>query len=263
MNHLLLGTADMTDALIERARPGFLLIDDGPIADAFSEQFRARAFDPAQHRFNPLRGLDYKRACDFVSVMQAAFPAGQDTLTKEGAWDALLGALLEKPRRLDHMLTEESKDPGYLSAQRMVRRVLRSPVLEKVLCGPPNFSFKGSVIVRINRAELGDFDALILALLLIGQAKGQVIVPDGGFYLRPLHMSLIRQDRLAAAVNTLAELGREDDPFRLRMEAIEDKEGRGCVYKDAVALASYAGLVPDFTRDDSPYNRFIREAMKG
>ncbi|WP_416192854.1 hypothetical protein [Nitrobacter sp. TKz-YC01] len=66
MNHLLLGTADMTDALIERARPGFLLIDDGPVADAFSEQFRARAFDPAQHRFI---ALSVQSANDLVAAI--------------------------------------------------------------------------------------------------------------------------------------------------------------------------------------------------
>lgn len=53
MNKLIIGLADKTAAL--NTKPGFLLIDDGPIADAFLERFkRAKEFNPKSHSFNPL-----------------------------------------------------------------------------------------------------------------------------------------------------------------------------------------------------------------
>src|SRR5205085_127629 len=133
---------------------------------------------------------------------------------------------------------DDEKDADALAT---ISEVLFSPVLSQVLCNPTNFSFKSSVIARINRAELGDFDAFVLALLLIGQTKGQVIVPDFGFYGRPLHASLIRENRLTAGVNTLVEL-----PLQLRQAVltIKDKQGSGCTYEDALVLATYAGLIP-------------------
>ena len=84
----------------------------------------------------------------------------------------------------------------------MIRRLMRSPVLRRVLCNPTNFTFKPNSVnmARIDRAELGDFDALVLGLLLISQFKGQVVVPDFGFYGRDAHVSLIRQKRLIAGV---------------------------------------------------------------
>ena len=39
MNRFLIGSDDFTDTLLDTAPPGFLLIDDGPIADAFLDHF--------------------------------------------------------------------------------------------------------------------------------------------------------------------------------------------------------------------------------
>jgi hypothetical protein len=204
MNTLLLGTADFTGTLVDSTTQPFLLIDDGPIADAFAERFpRAKLFDPTQHSFNPLRGIDYKRARDFATILYTASPEGKDTLTVRNGRRALARLVLATTTRLDRIASDDEKDADALA---MIEDVLFSPVLRDVLCRPTNFSFKGSVIARINRAELGDFDAFVLALLLIGQHKGQVVVPDGGFYLRPLHMSLMRQNRLTVGVRFLAEL---------------------------------------------------------
>jgi hypothetical protein len=36
---------------------------------------------------------------------------------------------------------------------------------------------------------------------------------------------------------------------------------KGCIYKDAVALAEDARLRPARTREKNPYNKFIDEAM--
>jgi hypothetical protein len=240
MNKLLVGAADFTDILLNSTKQPFLLIDDGPIADAFAERFpRAKLFDPSQHSFNPLRGIDYKRARDFAQTVYTASPEGKDTLTVRNGRRALARLLLTTTR-LDRMQSDDEKDGDALAA---VEDLLFSPVVRQVLCRPTDqFSFKGSVIARINRAELGDFDAFVLAQLLIGQHKEQIVVPDFGFYGRPLHMSLIRQNRLMAGINTFSEV--DDKKLRQALELIPDKEGAQCTYDDAVVLAQYAGLIP-------------------
>jgi hypothetical protein len=240
-SHLYVGTADHD--FLQHTKPPFLFVGSGPALDAFRDQFpRAKLFDIAQHSFNPVRDIDYLQQCAFISIMMEAFPAGESTLTKEGVPDVFFEALAQKPKRLDQLFTGKSDDPSYLSAQRMVRRILRSPVLSQVLSKPTNFSFKGSVIARIDPAELAEFDALLLAWLLIGQHKGQIVVPDSGLYLRPLHLSLIRQNRLTAGLQTFAEI--EDRKLRQALELIPDKQGAGCTYDDAIVLAQYAGLNP-------------------
>lgn len=202
---LLIGTADKTQHLLDSADPkGFLLIDDGPIADAFLERFpNAREFNTTAS-FNPLRNIDYKRARDFASLLYSISPQGENTLTVRNGRRALVRLLLKKPSRLDR-LPQPSTDPE-IEAVGMIDEVLVSPILRNVFCRTPNFFFPKNIVARINRAELGDFDALVLATLLIGQFKGQVIVPDGGFYLRDFYTSLIRQNRLVVGLNYLAEL---------------------------------------------------------
>jgi hypothetical protein len=86
-------------------------------------------------------------------------------------------------------------------------QAFRRPQNRKVLCGRPNFSFsEGKIVARVNRAELGDFDALVLGLLLVNQAQGQLVIPDLGFYGRDFHSRLIREKRLIAGVSYLDEL---------------------------------------------------------
>lgn len=253
MNKLIIGIADKTDALLQCTPPGFLLIDDGPIADAFHAQFpTAKVFDPAKDRFNPLAGIDYRRARDFATILYTASPEGKDTLTVRNGKRALTRLLLANPTRLDRI---RSKDEADAEALTTVKDILLSPVLRRVLCGSTNFSFRGSVVARINRAELGDFDAFVLALLLIGQAKGHIVVPDFGFYGRPLHTTLIRQDRLIAGVNFLSEL---EPKLRQAALLIPDKDGRQCTFEDAEVLAQYAGLVPDTTG----HSEFVQRAME-
>jgi hypothetical protein len=234
MNSLIIGTADKTNTLLQLTRPRFLLIDDGPIADAFAEQFpQAKQFDISKHSFNPLRGIDHKGARDFAQILYTASPEGKDTLTVRNGKRAVARLVLANTTRLDRITSDDEKDAD---AMAMIDDVLFSPVLKDVLCRPTNFSFKGSVIARINRAELGDFDAFVLALLLMGQHKGQVVVPDGGFYLRPLHMSLIRQDRLTVGLRFLAEL-----PLSLQQAVltIEDKHLMRLLPDDAERLIGF------------------------
>lgn len=131
-----------------------------------------------------------------------------------------------------------------------------SPVLRSVLCSPTNLSLRGVVIARLDRAVLGDFDAFVLASLLISQFKGQVIVPDFGFYGREHHIALIRQERLVAGVNTLSEV-----PTRLQhaLLTIPEKTALGATHEDAETLAKYRGLAPRTVE----HSDFMHQAMQG
>jgi hypothetical protein len=109
-------------------------------------------------------------------------------------------------------------------------------------------------MVRTNRAELGDFDALVLGLLLMAQFKGQIVVPDFGFYGRDLHASLIRQNRLIAGVNSLAEL---TPKLRQSMLLIKDKVACSTTGDDAETLALYAGM----PRGTNKFNEYVQHAI--
>jgi hypothetical protein len=232
-NKLLIGNADKTAQLLQ-VPPGFLLIDDGQIADAFLAHFaRAKLFDVAEHSFNPLKGIDYKRARDFAAAVYTASPQGENTLTVRNGKRAMVKALLDNPSRLDRLKTDNEEVVATIDD------LLLSPVLRQVLCNPTNFSFKGSVVARLDRAILGDFDAFVLASLLIGQSQGQIIIPDFGFYGRPLHMSLIRQNRLTAGVRTLSQLSKE---LQQELLTFPNKMALGCTYEDAVAFAEALGI---------------------
>lgn len=211
-----------------------------------------KVFDPKKHSFNPLAGLDYKKARAIADVLYTIAPQGENTLTVRNGKRALLKALL-KAKRLDQVRGDDEEVRG------MIDDLLVSPVLKRVLCQPTNFSFNTDIILaKLNRAELGDFDALVLGLFLMTHFKGQLVIPDGGFYLRESHVSLIRENRLVAGVNSLAEL-----PPKLRQSVllIKEKEASGATYEDAETLAKYAGLRPDHLREDNDYDNFIFDAM--
>jgi hypothetical protein len=250
-SHLFVGLADKTKHFLDCAEPGFSLLADTATANAFLVRFpKAHLFDPLQHHFNPLSALNYRAICDVIDVLLTAFPAGQSTLTKEGVPEVLFEEFARKPKTLAGMFQDTSEDPSYLSAKRMTSRILRSPVLERVFTGSPQFNLstsekkwsERSVIARIDRKELGDFDALVLGLFFIAQSKGQLLVPEGGFYLRPLHLSLMSDSRLAVGLRTFAEI--EDPKLRQELQLIPDKQGAQCTYDDAIVLAQYAGLMP-------------------
>lgn len=236
-NALLIGTANNTSRLLALAGQSFLLIDDGPVADAFLNHFpKAKLFDVTQHSFNPLRGMTYPQARAFAETIYSASPQGENTLTVRNGKRKIAKLLYEeKPERLDKIHTADEE------VRATIDDLLLSPVLKAVLCNPTNFSFKGAVVIKLDRAQLGDFDAFVLASLLIQQCKQHIIIPDAGFYLRNFHISLIRQNRLTAGVRVLSQL-----PPVLRDELllIDDKTGAHCTYEDAVVLAGYAGLIP-------------------
>jgi hypothetical protein len=255
MNHLSVGTLN-TDWLTDHAQSPYLLIADPSIANAFTRTKRARVFDPFKHSFDPLLAMDYPKACAFVEILRYLFPAGETTLTREEADHLILEALLAKPKpKKLSTLIPAGNDPAQKKARRLIQRLLLSPVLKHVLTGTRQFDFSGSVVVKLDRAKLGNFDALALALLLIAQSPGQVIVQDFVFYGRPLHVSLIEQGRLTCHVRRLNALykGMDDEVLR-----IEDKTVQTAAHTDVVVLADY--MCP-FRPGQDGYNTFIDRGM--
>lgn len=244
---------------LELPKSGFLFIHD-----TVPDIPRARVFDPTKHSFNPLSDIDYRKASDIVDVFDALFSRGDGTLTKDTGLDFISDALEQQPTSLDTLIETPDRraSTGHIWAHGKVRRLLRSPVLQKMLCTPAHtkFSFnpRSIILARINRAELGDFDALAIGHFLMVQFKGQVVVPDFGFYGRDTHVSLIRENRLIAGVRFLDEL-----PERLRLNVllVEDKAIGRATFDDAVVLAKHAGLRPDQLREDNAFNQFVDRAI--
>lgn len=243
MNSLIVGSRK--SAVLDRLPDTFLLIDDGALIDALDIPDRRKVtfFDTARHSFNPVKDIDYLRACAFVDVLKAAFPEGDNTLTKAAFEYQVLDALLDKPKGLA-TLVKDTKDTAY--AYQKVQRLLLSPVLKDVLTRPTNLSFKGTILARLDRAALGDFDCFVLGNLLISQYAGQVVVPDFGFYAHAGHAGLVRQKRLVAGVNTLSEAG----GLRQLLLTVDRKVASHSTAEDAKVLALYAGLIPGFNDSD-------------
>ncbi len=97
----------------------------------------------------------------------------------------------------------------------------------------------------------------MLGLFLMSHFKGQIVVPDGGFYLRDAHMSLVREGRLAAGVNALAELPPQIRAALPLFKVIPHRT----LPEDAETLARHAGLRPDPLRAENPFNEFVAAAM--
>lgn len=234
---------------IELPQGGFLYIDDEVPAVP-----RSRIFDPAKHFFNPLKHIEYKKAREIADILYTVSPQGESTLTVRNGKRALLAMLLEGKERLDKL--GEGSGAGAIEAAETVNDVLVSPVLRRVLCNPTNFSFnpRSIILARVNRAELGDFDALVLGLLLMAHFRGQVVVPDFGFYGRELHANLIRENRLIAGVYTFAELSPR---LRQNVLLIPDKVPSGTTFEDAVLLARYKKL----DQSTVGFNDFIKDAL--
>lgn len=234
----------------------FLIIDDGLIIDKLTLPKRRKIthFDYKTHSFNPLKDIDYRKARDFIAILDAVFPEGANTLTKKNASFSLLTALLDKPTRLDNLLSPSKTDAGQQDAYQKIQTLLLSPVLKRVLSGPTNFPVKGILLARLNRAELGDFDCFVLGNLLISQYQGHIVIPDFGFYAAPHHMSLIRQNRLVAGVNFLDELA---DQLRYGALLMDRKVPSHATFDDAETLAVYSGL----SRGTNKFSDFVARAM--
>jgi hypothetical protein len=242
MNRLHIGFAKHIDL----PKGGYLFLDD-----EVPSVPRARVFDPAEHCFNPLKDIDYKKARELAELLYTVSPQGENTLTVRNGKRALLRGLLEaEPARLDQVKGDEE-------VTGMVGDILASPVLKRVLCtAGKEFSFnpRSVILARVSRAELGEFDALVLGLLLMSQFRAQIVCSDFGFYGRDVHANLIREGRLIAGVHFLGEL-----PDKLRQAAlsIKEKVASRATFEDAETLAGLAGLIPR----TNEYNDFIQSAM--
>lgn len=248
MNKLFVGFKNTINENLPK-RNFLFLHDDIP---KLSDSLRPQIFDPEKHSFNPLQGLTYKRARELAVVLYTLYPQGENTLTVRNGQRQLLKALLTA-KSLDELDGDEE-------VLALKDDLLASPVLRSVLCRKKNnTALAGVVLARINRKELGEFDALALGLLLINAYKGQLVIPDLGFYGRDVHAGLVREERLIAGVNFLDEL-----PEKLRKAVLltRDKEAHEALYDDAVLLAKYEGLRPDPDHRDNEYNLFIDTAMQ-
>ena len=159
MNFLILGTSDKTDQITERLRAPFLLIDDGSVIDAVKPNKSYFYYDPLKHPFNPMLGMNYRKARDFVSLLNAVFPEGENTLTRKNSNHILLKALIEKPDGLKDLI-RASKEPAELDAAQKIESLLLSPVLRKALSKSSFNPGKTDVVLaRLDRKKLGDWPA--------------------------------------------------------------------------------------------------------
>ena len=250
MNLLFVGTksADLILAKLEelyRRSGHFLLIDDGPIIDQFVRRTRRKytELDFSKYSFNPLAGMNDLRAEEFVAIIDALFPEGATTLTRKNSNHLIFKTLKSKPRTLETLFQKlvpaNPKDTDFKDAAQKIERILLVDVLRRVFQTRQNFTVRGILLARINRAELGDFTSKALAYFLIARYTGQVVIPAFGKYGRSFHLPLIDQDRLIAGVNHLSESDLRND-----LLLIKDRKAGGCLPEDAEILASFKGLRP-------------------
>lgn len=236
------------DKKIQFPKGGFLLL-----SDTVPDIPRARVFNPQQHCFNPLKDINYRSARDLAEVFYSVSPGGSDTLTVRNGRRNLAKAFMSAKRLTDIKGDEE--------VQGMIDDVLFSPILRRVFCTPGkefSFNVNSVVVVHLDRKVLGRFDALLLGLSVIARYKGQVVIPDFGFYGRDMHASLIDENRLIAGIKSFSEVSKE---LKQNLLSIEDKIPQKALFEDAELLARNAGLRPDPLREDNAFNRYIDNAM--
>lgn len=238
MNALVVGS-DKSD-ILHHLPKSFLLIDDDVDWVPLPPRRKVTRLDLTVHSFNPLKDITYPKARELLHVLDAAFPEGDNTLTKRYSNFVLLQALLARPKNFAKLLIQSNtKEPGVLDAVQKIETILLSPVLKSFLAGPTNFSLAGILLAKLDRRVLSEFDCFLIASLLISNYAGPVVIPDFGFYGCAFHSTLIRQNRLIAGVNFL-----DESPLKKHLLLIEDKIARKCTAQDAQTLAEYAGLLP-------------------
>ena len=255
---LILGT-DKTDTVLEHLPESYLLIDDGPVIDAvtFPKRRKVTHLDFSTHALNPLKGMSYQKARQFIAILDAIFPEGADTLTKKTANFIILKALLRHRKKLDTLIwLPEKPTSGQYDAYQKIETLLLSPLLKHFLTSPTErFSVRGIVIARLDRATLGDFDCFVLGNLLAANYPKTVVMTDFGFYATPPHIQLMRQQRLIAGLSFLDEV-----PTKIRQQLLlmPTKLARRCTFDDAEILAGYAGLAKGTVAESD----FIAAAIK-
>jgi hypothetical protein len=175
------------------------------------------------------KNINYRSACDFVEIIDALFSRGENTLTKDTGLDFIHDALEAAPKTLETLIEQPDRkgSTGHVWAYSKIRRILRSHVLFRVLCNPTNFSFNpnAKIQARINRAELGDFDALAIGLFLMSHYRGQLVIPDLGFYGREAHIS--REFRTIAAAFRAVGCGHSQRKVAPNCQRLTDRDPAG------------------------------------
>ena len=242
------------ELLLEHLPSSFLVIDDGNFIDQIQIPARRKItrFDFKKHFFNPIKDISYRGARDFIAILNAIFPEGENTLTRKNSNFALLSALLAKPKSLDRLLAP-SEDAGVQDAYQKIQTLLLSPVLRRILTGSTNFSMKSIVLARLDRKVLGDFDAFVIGQLLLGQYPGHIVVPDYGFYACPFHIPLVRERKLFAGLNFLDEVSEDIKKQFLLGEILPSH----ALYDDAETLALHAGIA----RGTNAFLDFVNNAL--
>jgi len=227
----------------------FLFIDDEDFSGVIPERRKVVRLDLNEHHFNPLQNTDYRKTRAFVDIIDATFPRGNGTLTKDTGLSFIRRA---RGKYLHKLIPVPSKTatPGHIWAYDKIDEIVSSPVLHSFLCKPTNFALDGIVLAKLDRKILTDFEAYLIGNFLISNYQGHVVIPDYGFYTAPFHASLIRQGRLSAGVNSIAEF-----PFPLSL--MSEKLARTCLAEDARKLAEYRGLIPG----EVGHSDFVRESV--
>lgn len=234
----------------------FLLVGDGPEVDAVLASDRTmRVFDPLSDRLDPLKDMDARRAQEFDSFLGGTFPEGESTLTKATARWQILQALRDNPGTLEELLDSFPATKAYDYARQLIGRLLYSDVLKGVLSSPRNVSLTGTIVAKLDRAALGDFDAFVIGnLLMLLYEGGSVVVPEFGFYACTFHTKHLRQNRLIAGINALAEVPK----LRSELLLVGTKIGSRATAEDADTLATYCSGFPYGT---DGYSSYVQKAM--
>ena len=206
MNHQTIGLADKNF----KYPKGSLVITDQPILKRGT-----KLFDPAKHGLNPLP-MQYREAREFAATV---FP-DKDLMTYRNGRRAL-SRLVMNADRLDRL--NYTRDDDDQEARGVVEDLLLSPLLRTAPRKPiPRWFYSGAtIIVLLNRKEIGDDDARLIASILISQFDVQIVIED--FYARPFHTRLIREDPLIAGVHTLSEL---DEKLRQMCLLVDTEDTR-------------------------------------
>jgi hypothetical protein len=256
MNSIYIGT----DRNIQLPKSEFLFIHN-----TLPKVRGAKIFDPTKDHINLLAKLHYRKICAITDAIGALFPEGENTLTRATGLEyiaeqldaAMVAQVKGEPISLRDLIPEPDKKSttGHVWAYGKIRRLLRSPVLNRMLTGK-DFKFGKITLARVDPAALTLFDAQAVTFFLMTQYPQQLVISDYGLYAREMHAQLILEDRLIAGVNTLSEL-----PPQLRQLALlQETIACGTTWDDAETLAKKDSL---YGRGSVDFGDKISEAMRG
>jgi len=235
----------------------YLLLDNGDVINKlfFPKNWHIERLDFSKNRLDLLKDITYERASLYADAFEASFPGGPTTLQKQESGIVFLESLVSEPKSLDTLIRKPKKTDsnGHHAAYGKMQRIFLSPVLSSFLSGPTNFSLSGVVLARLD-TRLTRFDRILLANILASAYPHQVIITDLGQYACDIHRTLLRENRLIAGVNSLAEV-----PFQDELFSIEHKIGAKTTAKDAETLADYCC---EFPRGTNGYAEYVNECMK-